>query len=308
MIDPVVFQDLSPRAPANDDEHQWLQRLAAHLDGGDHVLHLAGSLRHDDEDEPPLQLGADGRWWAGRFIGELRFEDRELRIEPRLGIDVIGTWLGCALNLSVVPRAATTASRGPLIVQVIDRVWSAALADAARHGAPRLRRTTHQNGVFVRGRLDTTETIRHRVARRPLIATTRSERDLDNPVSRSLVLADRTLRSLLPVRPTWRPTLTGEVLSQIRNVVGTQPELPELRTLQRVRYTPITRRFRSVALLSHEIALRRGQLTSASSDDAAGVLLDVAELWELFLVQCARRAFGRTRVEHGTAKQDGTFS
>lgn len=304
---PVVFQDLSPRTSTDASEEQWLGRLADHLEDHDHVLRLTGASRVDDEDDPALRRGADGNWWAGRFIGELRFEDRELRIEPRLGIDVVGAWLAHALNLTVVPKAAASASRGPLIVQLIDRVWSAAVADAARHGGPRLRRASHHDDLFIRGRLDAPATIRHRIGRRPLVATIRTERDLDNPVARVLVLADRALRSLLPVRPTWRPVLTGEVLSQVRAVVGSQPKLPDAIDLQRVRYTPITRRFESVARLSYEIARRRGHLTSATSADAAGVLIDVAELWELFLVHCARRAFGPTRVEHGTSKRDGAY-
>ncbi len=307
MSEPVVFADLSPRAAADAAEDAWLARLADRLQDDDHVLRLTGAnSRSDDEDDPALARGPDGNWWAGRFIGELRFEDRELRIEPRLGIDVIGAWLAHALNLSIVPKAATTASQGPLIVQLIDRVWSAALADAARHGGPRLRRTSHHDHVFVRGRLDTAATVRHRAARRPLVATTRTERDLDNPVSRVLVLADRALRSLLPAKPTWRPSLTGDVLSQLRGTVGAQPQLPELEQLRGVRYPPITRRFELVALLSHEIARRHGHLTSSSRADASGVLIDVAELWELFLVHCARRAFGAGRVEHGTAEREGT--
>lgn len=305
MSSAVVFQDLSPRTSTDANEEQWLGRLADHLEDHDHVLRLTGASRVDDEDNPALRRGADGNWWAGRFIGELRFEDRELRIEPRLGIDVVGAWLAHALNLTVVPKAAASASRGPLIVQLIDRVWSAAVADAARHGGPRLRRASHHNDLFIRGRLDAPATIRHRVGCRPLVATIRTERDLDNPVARVLVLADRALRSLLPEQPTWRPVLTGEVLSQVRAVVGSQPSLPDASDLRRVRYTPITRRFESVARLSYEIAHRRGHLTSATSADAAGVLIDVAELWELFLVHCARRAFGPTRVEHGTFKRDG---
>jgi 5-methylcytosine-specific restriction enzyme subunit McrC len=303
---PVVFQDLSPRTATDAPEDRWLARLAAHLENEDHVLRLAGGKRVDDEDEPALMRGADGNWWAGRFIGELRFEERELRIEPRLGIDVIGAWLAHALNLSIVPKAATSASQGPLIVQLIDRVWSAAVADAARHGGPRLRRTSHHDHVFVRGRVDVPATVRHRAARRPLVGTTRTERDFDNPVARVLVLADRALRSLLPATPSWRPTLTGELLGQLRGAVGSQPSFPDLEDLRRVRYSPITRRFESVALLSYEIARRRGHLTSASSADASGVLIDVAELWELFLVYSARRAFGPAHVEHGTAEREGT--
>lgn len=307
MSSPVVFQDLSPRTSTDASEDQWLGRLAKHLEDHDHVLHLTGASRVDDEDDPALRRGVDGNWWAGRFIGELRFEDRELRIEPRLGIDVVGAWLAHALNLTVIPKAAASASRGPLIVQLIDRVWSAAVADAARHDGPRLRRATRHDDLFMRGRLDAPATIRHRIGRRPLVATIRTERDLDNPVARVLVLADRALRSLLPEPPTWRPALTSEVLSQVRAAVGSQPKLPDATDLQRVRYTPITRRFESVARLSHEIARRRGHLTSATSADAAGVLIDVAELWELFLVHCARRAFGPTRVEHGTSRRDGAY-
>lgn len=307
MSAPVVFHDLSPRKAVDVAEHEWLMRLAAHLQDDDHVLRLTGGDRVDDEDDPALGLGPDGDWWAGRFVGELRFEDRELRIEPRLGIDTIGVWLAHALNLTVIPKAATSATGGPLIVQLIDCVWSAALADAARHGGPRLRRVSRHDHLFVRGRLDTAGTIRHRVARRPLVATIRSERDLDNPVARVLVLADRSLRSLLPARPTWRPALTAEVLSQLRAVVGSQPDLPNESELRRVRYTPITRRYAPVAQLSYEIAHRRGHLTSASSADASGVLIDVAELWELFLVHCARQAFGPAHVEHGTLERDGAY-
>jgi 5-methylcytosine-specific restriction enzyme subunit McrC len=76
--------------------------------------------------------------------------------------------------------------------------------------------------------------------------------------------------------------------------------------MQSVRYTPISRRFERVTELSYEIVKRRGHLTSATGDDVSGVLIDVAELWELFLLHCARRAFGAGRVEHGTAQRDGT--
>lgn len=302
----VVFQDLAPRQPADAEEDAWLARLAAHLADHDHSLTLIGGRRVDDEDDPALLRAPDGRWWAGRFIGELRFEERELRIEPRLGIDVVGAWLAHALNLSVIPRAATATTRGPLIAELVDRMWSAALADAARHGGPRLRRTQYLKEAHVRGRLDVPGTVRHRIARRPLVASTRVERDLDNPVSRVLILADRTLRSLVGERPPWRPALTAEILGQVRGAVGSVPQLPTPEELRRVRYTLITRRFERVAQLSGEIARRRGTLTAATGSDAAGVLIDVAELWELFLVHCARKAFGPARVEHGTAARTGS--
>lgn len=306
---PVVLHDLSPYAAANSAEDQWLARLAAHLASGDHVIRLSDNIgrRADDEDEAAISRRPDGRWWTGRYIGELRYEDRELRIEPRLGIDVIGAWLAYALNVTAVPNTATKAADGPLIVQVIDRVWSAAVADAARHGTPRLRRITHHDDVFIRGRLDAAGTVRHRAAGRPLLTMVRNERDLHNPVSRVLVLADRALRSLLPGKPTWRPALTENVLAHLRGAVGAHPHLPSRAELGGVRYTPISRRYQRVGQLSYEIARRQGHFTSAKSSDVSGVLIDVAELWELFLVHCARTAFGPSHVEHGTAERDGAY-
>lgn len=306
-LPPLSLTDLSPHEAADHDEDAWLTRLAGHLADHDHTLQLSGRRRQDDEDDAALSRGADGRWWTGRFIGEINFEGRELQIAPRLGIDVIGVWLARALNLSVIPRAATQAAKGPLIAQLVDRMWSAALAEAGRHGPPRIRRVETDQGLYLRGRLDVPGTVRLRAARVPKVASRTERRSVANPVSRAIVLADRTLGSLLGREKPWRPELADELLNQLRAEVGVNPPLPKTREIRQVRYAPITRAFEPVARLSLEIARRRGTLTSGSGDDSSGVLVDVAELWELFLLHCARRALGTGRVEHGTGSSATAF-
>lgn len=301
------LEDLSPHQPADPDEDAWLTRLAAYLADHDHTLRLTGRRREDDEDDAALTRAADGRWWTGRFIGEVNFEGRELQIAPRLGIDVVGVWLARALNLSVIPKAATRAGKGPLIAQLVDRMWSAGVAEASRHGPPRFRRVDAHEDRYIRGRLDIPGTIRLRAARAPKAAFRVERRSIENPVSRAIVLADRTLTSLLGQEKPWRPELAGEILAQLRATVGTNPPVPTAREVRQVRYAPITRAFEAVARLSLEIAQRRGTLTSGSGDDTSGVLIDVAELWELFLLHCARRALGSSRVEHGTAASASAF-
>lgn len=303
----LSLEDLSPHEAADAEEDAWLTRLAAYLAEHDHTLRLSGRRREDEEDDAALARGPDGRWWTGRFIGEISFEGRELRIEPRLGIDVVGVWLARALNLSVIPRAATRADAGPLIAQLVDRMWSAALAEAGRHGPPRFRRVDAHEGHYVRGRLDLPGTVRLRSARIPKVASRAERRSAENPVSRAIVLADRTLTSLLGQEKPWRPQLAAELLAQLRAAVGANPRVPSAREMRRVRYAPITRAFEPVARLSFEVARRRGTLTSGAGDDTSGVLVDVAELWELFLLHCARRALGESRVEHGTAASSGAF-
>lgn len=305
--DPVVFTDLSPREAKDPAEEAWLGRLAERLSDERHVLRLTGDGRFDDEDLPALSRDTFGTWWAGRFIGELRFEDRILRIEPRLGMDVIGEWLASALNLNVVPKSATRSGRGPMIAQLIDRIWSAAVADASRHGGPRIRRVLSEETRHVRGRLDVRGTVRLKAKGRSRVATIRSERSLENPVARTLVNADRVLCSLLGERPAWRPDRCEETLSHLRQAVGSTPALPRDAELRRVRYSPITRPYQSLSAFSLEIAKKKGHLVSAEHDDVSGVLIDVAELWELFLVHCARLAFGAARVEHGTSEGESTF-
>ena len=303
----VVFQDLSSNEEIDAEDDQWLGRLAKRLYGESHVLHLAGAGRRDDEDLPALSRDTFGTWWAGRFIGELRFEDRILRIEPRLGMDVVGQWMSYAMNLNVVPKSATVSGKGPMIAQLIDRIWSAALADASRHGGPRVRRTVVSDSRHVHGRLNVKGTVKLRAEGKQLVSTVRSERSLESPVSRILVLADRALCSLVGERPGWRPERCEETLAHLRQSVGSAPKMPHERDLRRVRYSPITRPYKALASLSLEIARKRGHLVSAESDDVSGVLIDVAELWELFLVHCARLAFGASNVEHGTSEGESTF-
>jgi 5-methylcytosine-specific restriction enzyme subunit McrC len=77
--------------------------------------------------------------------------------------------------------------------------------------------------------------------------------------------------------------------------------VPRKEEIDRVRLTPITAGFRPLAELSARIASRRG-LSPLSTDEGEckGVLLDVAELWELYVLGAIRRAWPGADVAHGT--------
>jgi len=90
------------------------------------------------------------------------------------------------------------------------------------------------------------------------------------------------------------------VLPQLRAAVGTRPRLPSERDLRRIRYTPVTQPFKQAAELSLRVAKLHGFIASSEEGRAEGLLLDVAELWELFVLNCVRRAAPDREVEHGT--------
>ena len=147
--------------------------------------------------------------------------------------------------------------------------------------------------------MDVRATAQLRAGGSPHVASTQSYRDLDNDVSRTLVAAERVLTTRIG-HDHWRTARVDEILPWLRSAVGARPRLPARRALDRIRYTPITRPFRAVADLSWRLAQLQGYTAAGEDGSSEGLLVDVAELWELFVVKCIQRALPGHRVEHAT--------
>lgn len=299
-MEPLTFPDLAPadRDPTGD-ERAWLSALARDTDPGLFTVSVGASAAADDAG-PVVACDSYGTWRAGRYIGELYRDGRVIEIRPRLGIETIAHWAGAALNVRITPRSGEHTGSQVLIAELLAAAWRSALVDAARHGPPGLRSPRTHVADVAKGRIDVAGTLQLRASGRPQIASVSRPKNLDNPITRTIVAADRVLDRRLH-RPGWRGERVDEVMPRLRAAVGSRPTLPTHRELASVRYTPITLPYRRAAELSHQIASHRGLQSRATGDRADGLLIDVAELWELFLVHCARRAFGAANVTHGTA-------
>ena len=303
----IIFQDLGGQVPGTgrlrNDDDKWLAALVAELDASTLVVPMKSSFaKHDDQAEPVLTRQTDGTWRAGRYIGEIRRGDRILEIRPRLGFPVISAWASAALNLKIVPRAAGKNGVSFLIAELQAAAWRRALVDASRHGMPAIRTTRRHEGPTVRGRLDVVGTLPLRMKRSPNLASITQPKVVDNPVTRAIVLADRVLNARIQ-RAGWRGARIEELIPHFRAETGPRPVLPSRRELRSVRYTPITLPYKAVADLSWMIAKNRGPHGDSSADSHDGVLLDVAELWELFLLHCIRGAVQGRHVTHGTTAE-----
>jgi len=309
VTEPITFLDLvglaDPARVLSSAEDSWLTDIAAETDPTSLVVHVRTS-HAADEPGPILERQLDGGWRAGRYVGELRREGRVLEIRPRLGVDTIAAWVGAALNLRVVPRSAEHGGTAALVAELVAATWRSALVEAVRHGLPGFRSLEPCEGLNARGRLDVQGTMRLRSRNSPRLASIERRKLVDNPVTRSIVLADRMLDRRLGRRPGWRGDRIEEIMPRLVGAVGARPALPSRKELDRVRYTPITRAYRRAAELSWQIARNRGLRVSATGERTEGLLIDVAELWELFLVHCARRALGASQVTHGTRLSRGS--
>lgn len=300
----LSITDLTPEAAWSVDlsssDQEWLRSIAS-LEPEQFLLseHLAQqSASAVDALEPILDRDVHG-WRAGRYIGEIHHQGRTLRIRPRLGIDTIAQWLSTIHNVQILPDTAgrSQGSRS-LIIQLAAAMWRAVVAKAGTHSLAREKMTRRSRGLQIKGKLDVASTSQLRATGRPEVVSTMTHRTLVTATNAAVVAADRVLDAQMG-NPRWRGERISEQLTTLRQAVGNNPRLPSKAQLKRARYTPITVKWRDAAELSHRIA--SNQLLNQNTRDAStyGVLIDVAELWERFVLHCVAQATAET-VSHGS--------
>jgi 5-methylcytosine-specific restriction enzyme subunit McrC len=302
----IVGKDCSPLNPQpTAKEVDWLRRLIASLQAADIVIPLSDSR---DDDEPIVYCERDGTWWAGRYVGSISFEGHTLTIEPRFGLAVLRNWLSEATSVILTESPGQLREDESFIAQLLASVWAHGFAEAARHGLPALRREVATQGSLVRGRLDVAASVRLIASGGREVASIRSERSLDHAASEAIVAAYSVLRRWLQIPDEqWMPPRTKELIPHLITITGPRPRIPTKAELNQIRYTPITAGFAPIAELSRQIASRRGlSIDIEANGESKGVLLDVAELWEMYILSVLRKAAAPLSVMHETREKHTT--
>lgn len=290
----IEGKDLLPLEGLTRADEDWLRSLQEHVRVDEHVIRLGGA---SEESEPIVACGPDGRWRAGRYIGTISLGSRRLVVHPRFRHEVLEGWIGAALNLVVVPRSSTLRESEAIFPLLLALIWCREFDDAARHGLPFLRVRRPYEGLGLRGRLDVQRTVKRRAQGRRLVNSEFSVRTLEHNIARTIVCAHRALSQMVGSHA-WMTDRVRDLMPHLWGAVGTRPRLPSKVDLARIRYTPIRLPFRSFVDRSWTIARQRGFASAGSEDESEGVLLDIAELWELFVARCTERAFPTYEVVH----------
>ena len=264
-----------------------LSRLAEALGATAHAGHVAG-VSPAPAAALLLEPGANGIGWAfGRYAGRLTLDGSSILIDPRMGWDALDGWVAAAAGFPVA--ASPDDDPHARLSKLVSTLWVGAVDGASRHGPPAFRRDVRHVGSSVRGNLDVRRTVRLRAAGASSVASVYRARELDNPVTRIIVAADRVLaRQVRHSRA--RIARVDAVLAQLHTAVGRRSPIPGDGELHRMRYTPITRPFKWAAELSSRIVRQDPLATTALSGRVQGLVLDLDGICAEAALSWAREA------------------
>jgi 5-methylcytosine-specific restriction enzyme subunit McrC len=300
----LTSRDCSPFLPMDRAQEVWLTRLLKAATPAV-ILGLGGRRATEDVDDEPIAAydGKSGMWWAGRYIGELHFEGKMLRIEPRFGRPSLMRWLTSIWSVQLLETKGSYQQQQRVwLWVVIARLWAVRLIAAAKHGLPWTRIAEVHRGRALRGKLLPRPTALSRATGSDQVFSFTRNRVVDPTVGGVLLAAFGQLRVVLAAFgdvSEWLPDRGVTIIDELRHALGERVGWSARTRHSTIRYTPITETYRPVVELSQSILNQRPMTSSASgSQDVFGVMLDMAEVWELYVAKLLQLGLPGFRVVH----------
>ncbi|BBZ99836.1 5-methylcytosine restriction system specificity protein McrC [Bradyrhizobium diazoefficiens] len=297
----IVARDGSAIPIAKREDDEWLRKLVVAAKPPDMLLHLGHYANEIDEDPIASFDAATGTWWAGRYIGEVQFEGRTLRLEPRFGMPALMKWLSAIWGVRLVDSKGRYEQQRIWLWLVIAHLWAGRLLAAAKHGLPFRRVEAVHFGPALRGRLLPRETALMRAVGDDRLASVTRTRVVDPVIGRILLGAFERLRAALGSRGEknyWLPERGRTIVEDLQAALGPRVGITTVEN-HIVRYSPMTENYRPAVELSLSILARRPRMASSAGEGKAfGVLLDMAEIWELYVAKLLQVGLPELRVVH----------
>lgn len=300
----VTVRDCSPFPELTRDQDIWLRKLVSETKTASMLLRLGSAPDVAEQDDDPLASfdSASGKWWAGRYVGEVQFEGMTLRMEPRFGMPALMRWLSTVWGVRLVESKGTHQQQRIWLWLVIAHLWVGRLIIAAKHGLPSRRVDTIHRGHALRGRLLAQKTALARSTGDDCLVSMTRNRVIDAKIGGILLAAferlDRALKEYGESR-SWLPERARTLVEELSNALGRRDHRIPTGGRPTIRYSPITESYRPIVDLSLSI-LENKPLMPASTGDrkAFGIVLDIAEIWELYVAKVLQTALPAFRVSH----------
>jgi 5-methylcytosine-specific restriction enzyme subunit McrC len=297
----IVARDCSRIPITRAEDEDWIREVARAAKPADMLLHFDRLAEDGDEEPVAFFEAASGTWWAGRYVGEIQFKGRTLRIEPRFGMPALMRWLSAIWGVRLVDSKGRYEQQRIWLWLVLAHLWASRVAAAAKHGLPFRRVETVHLGRALRGRLLPRRTALMQAARDDRLASVTRTRVVDPVIGGILLGAFERLRIALGFRGAknyWLSERGRTIVEDLQAALGIRGGDVTAEP-QTVRYSPMTENYRPAVDLSLSIIARRPRMASAGGDAKAfGVLLDMAEIWELYVAKVLHVGLPGWRVQH----------
>ncbi len=288
---------------AINDAREWLSNLSKKPINVDELFSLSNN---DFSDEPIVYSDPSGQWWTGRYIGSIFFDGKSITIEPRFGIEFVAN--NMPLN-NLIPMTDKTAFEGgdKFIHFLQAMLWAGLLTKAARHALPKVRHEQSHVADIARGKIDIRGTIKTRIKDKSKISSVLSYKEIKNPITVAIVLAFAEIQRWFPSHKLMHrlPKVVDQRLQQMIDAVPRGAAIPRLKEIKKARLGSIAKPYIPLMRLSLDIIKKRGISEKHNDNESTTFLLDVAELWEIYMMDVLQEAMPpQIEVIHGTTQGD----
>lgn len=281
------------------------------------VISLA-DYRQRDEYESPVSYDIESyttlhghtvvdkcRFEASHYIGRYRKGDVTITINPRYGNDIFNYIVGYAANV-YIPDGASDVSFGHQANSYwqIALLWRAMLEKALRNAQiPKQYQRVTKNQRYFRGRLDVTKHLRTNMFDSSRFYCTYEKLSMDNVINRTV----RTVYKILCLK--GLSDVVGEFENYDKRLAafGVLDDV-DLDDIRGVRYTRLTDAYRPMMAISAIILNHRNASDSKASDEKGfSYFIDLAELWELYLLRVLQRHLPKDYCVYSLNKTKGDY-
>ncbi len=233
----------------------------------------------------PFEQDEAGNWRASRWIGKVVVGNTLFEIKPRIGDEIFKRIAVDAITIALVPNSQSHVS-APNIrdIDLLPLIWCLAFQRAfSRQTMPRLYVTKRSaSRVDVRGRLDLERQLTENHLAQHHLACIWNELSFDNPLTQTILATIDHLARQRRYPFHSASSLHSSTINRVRSDLMAQGVRPSTDAVdQLVSWSRANDTYRA----QHELA--RGLLRNRGSTSATGfseaLLLDSAEIWELFL-------------------------
>lgn len=262
------------------------------------LRNLALDWNNSDTKVKPFGLDDGGNVIASRYVGRFSHGGQDFEITPRIGWKRFGLMLDEVISVALGGTSTYhSESAGLGQGDILALIWCLTLLDAWRRSggsAPKVFETLSAiDRTSLRGRFDVAAQIKFNLVNQHHLACTWDEATIDNPINQGiLVVIDhlrRNRRFPFQNRVHERVTDFQRQLMEIHsNLMNANSTILYSFPTRSVKWSRANDRFKIIHRLG-KILIEQGHTTRPLDDNQQSILLDSAEIWEMFLFHRLKR-------------------